>query len=286
MIDELENWCLWDWYENTDFLLTEADIYTLPELYTQDTIRYDYNQWKQTWSKKSCSIFCAVWAMSDLKNYQFSLDEIYEIDWLSYKKGRVDWQGRYTKNAFALVCDWWNKKFPENPAAYYAIPFANDEKCEMIMEKNYNLWVSFNYTKDYAMDAADNGEIDRAVKWYKRLVWHCVNEIIKDWRKQIKDNYAWSKSQYYKVNVSNSALYNAWIFHTRAYLFTNVKEDNIGEVKRLERVKTACLNALEYNSQLWHETNDKTLQKKLHDTNEWIRNNNLKYIEENLNKLR
>lgn len=286
MIEEIENWCLWDWYENTDFLLTEADIYTLPELYTQDTIRYDYNQWKQTWSKKSCSIFCAVWAMSDLKNYQFSLDEIYEIDWLSYKKGRVDWQGRYTKNAFALVCDWWNKKFPENPAAYYAIPFANDEKCEMIMEKNYNLWVSFNYTKDYAMDAADNGEIDRAVKWYKRLVWHCVNEIIKDWRKQIKDNYAWSKSQYYKVNVSNSALYNAWIFHTRAYLFTNVKEDNIGEVKRLERVKTACLNALEYNSQLWHETNDKTLQKKLHDTNEWIRNNNLKYIEENLNKLR
>lgn len=286
MIEEIENWCLWDWYENTDFLLTEADIYTLPELYTQDTIRYDYNQWKQTWSKKSCSIFCAVWAMSDLKNYQFSLDEIYEIDWLSYRKGRVDWQGRYTKNAFALVCDWWNKKFPENPAAYYAIPFANDEKCEMIMEKNYNLWVSFNYTKDYAMDAADNGEIDRAVKWYKRLVWHCVNEIIKDWRKQIKDNYAWSKSQYYKVNVSNSALYNAWIFHTRAYLFTNVKEDNIGEVKRLERVKTACLNALEYNSQLWHETNDKTLQKKLHDTNEWIRNNNLKYIEENLNKLR
>lgn len=285
-MEEIENWCLWDWYENTDFLLTEADIYTLPELYTQDTIRYDYNQWKQTWSKKSCSIFCAVWAMSDLKNYQFSLDEIYEIDWLSYKKGRVDWQGRYTKNAFALVCDWWNKKFPENPAAYYAIPFANDEKCEMIMEKNYNLWVSFNYTKDYAMDAADNGEIDRAVKWYKRLVWHCVNEIIKDWRKQIKDNYAWSKSQYYKVNVSNSALYNAWIFHTRAYLFTNVKEDNIGEVKRLERVKTACLNALEYNSQLWHETNDKTLQKKLHDTNEWIRNNNLKYIEENLNKLR
>jgi hypothetical protein len=69
-------------------------------------------------------------------------------------------------------------------------------------------------------------------------------------------------------------------------VFTNVKEDNIGEIKRLERVKTACLNALEYNSQLWNTTNDKTLQKKLHDTNERIRNNNLKYIEENLAKLR
>ena len=278
--------CLWDWYENTDFLLTEADIYTLPELFTQDTIRYNYNQWKQDWSKKSCSVFAAVWAMSDLKNYKFSLDEIYEIDCLSYKRGRVSGQWWYTKNAFALVCDWWNKKFPENPAAYYAVLFSNDEKCNMVMEKNYNLWVSFNYTADYVQDYGDNGEIDRAKSGQKKLIGHCVNEIIKDERKMIKDNYDGSKSQYVKINVSNADLYKAWIFHTWAYLFTNVKEDNIWEVKRLEKVKTACLNALEYNSQLWNATNDKTLQKKLHDTNEWIRNNNLKYIEENLAKLR
>jgi len=286
MIDELENWCLWDWYESTDFLLTEADIYTLPELFTQDTIRYDYNQWKQDWSKKSCSIFAAVWAMSDLKNYKFSLDEIKEIDTLSYQKGRTAWQWWYTKNAFALVCDWWNKHHPEDPAAYYAVLFSNDEKCNMIMEKNYNLWVSFNYTADYVADYGDNGAIDRAKKWEKKLVWHCVNEIIKDWSKQIKDNYNGSKSQYYKINVTNSALYTAWIYHTRAYVFTNVKEDNIWEVKRLERVKVACLNALEYNSQLWHETNDNELKNRLHKTNERIRNNNLKYIEENLAKLR
>ena len=267
MIDELENGCLWDWYESTDFLLTEADIYTLPELYTQDTIRYDYNQWKQDWSKKSCSIFAAVWAMSDLKNYKFSLDEIKEIDTESYKRGRAQNQGWYTKNAFALVCEWWNKHYPEDPAAYYAV-------------------VSFNYTADYVADYGDNGEIDRAKSWQKKLIGHCVNEIIKDGRKQIKDNYNGSKSQYVKINVSNADLYKAGIFHTRAYVFTNVKEDNIGEIKRLERVKTACLNALEYNSQLWNTTNDKTLQKKLHDVNERIRNNNLKYIEENLAKLR
>lgn len=282
----MDDWCLWDWHEETDFLLTEADIYTLPDLYMQDTIRYNYNQWKQSWSKKSCSIFSAVWAMSDLKNYQFSLDEIKEIDTLSYKKWRVNWQWWYTKSAFALVCDWWNNKFPENPAAYYAVLFANDAKCNMIMEKNYNLWVSFNYTSDYVKDYGDNWEIDRAKKWESKLVWHCVNEIIKDWRKQIKDNYDGSKSQYYNINVTNEALYGAGIYHTWAYVFTNVKEDNIAEVKRLEKVKVACLNALEYNSQLWHETNDKTTKDKLHDMNERIRNNNLKYIEDNLAKLR
>lgn len=282
----LENWCLGDWYESTDFLLTEADIYSLPELYTQDTIRYDYNQWKQSWSKKSCSIFSAVWNMSDLKNYKFSLDEIREIDTESYRRGRVQGQWWYTKNAFALVCEWWNKKFPNNPAAYYAVLFQNDAKCNLIMWKNYDLWVSFNYTKDYVKDMDENGEIDRATKWEQKIVWHCVNEIIKDNRKQIKDNYDGSAKQYYKINVTNSALYDAWIYHTWAYVFTNVKEDNLWEVKRLEKVKVACLNALEYNSQLWHETNDKTLQQKLHDTNERIRNNNLKYIEENLAKLR
>lgn len=282
----LENWCLGDWYESTDFLLTEADIYSLPELYTQDTIRYDYNQWKQSWSKKSCSIFSAVWNMSDLKNYKFSLDEIREIDTESYRRGRVQGQWWYTKNAFALVCEWWNKKFPNNPAAYYAVLFQNDAKCNLIMRKNYDLWVSFNYTKDYVKDMDENGEIDRATKWEQKIVWHCVNEIIKDNRKQIKDNYDGSTKQYYNINVTNSALYDAWIYHTWAYVFTNVKEDNLWEVRRLEKVKVACLNALEYNSQLWHETNDKTLQQKLHDTNEWIRNNNLKYIEENLAKLR
>jgi hypothetical protein len=38
-----------------------------------------------------------------------------------------------------LVCEWWNKHYPEDPAAYYAVLFQNDEKCNMIMEKNYNL---------------------------------------------------------------------------------------------------------------------------------------------------
>ena len=54
----------------------------------------------------------------------------------------------------------------------------------------------------------------------------------------------------------------------------------------MEKVKTACLNACEMNSKLWEATNDETLKKKLHEVNEYIRNNNLKYIEEMTQKLR
>jgi hypothetical protein len=54
----------------------------------------------------------------------------------------------------------------------------------------------------------------------------------------------------------------------------------------MEKVKVACLNALENNSALRHATNDQNLKNKLHEINEYIRNNNLKYIEEKTNELR
>jgi len=69
-------------------------------------------------------------------------------------------------------------------------------------------------------------------------------------------------------------------------LFTKVKEDNYEELVRLERVKTLSINTMNANSELRHNTNDKKLQKILHEENEYIRNNQLKYIEENLVKLR
>lgn len=279
------NWVLGDGYKATDRQLTEADIYTLPKLIQQDTIRYDYNQWKQNWSKASCSIFQAVWAMSDLWNYEYSLEEIKEIDDESYNRGRIKWDWWYTRDATALVCEFWNERHPDKPTAYYAVPFSNDDKCNMIMDKNYNLSVSFNYTADYLADYDDNWQIDRAKKWQKKLIGHCVNEIKKNWKKMIKDNYKGSKSQYYVLNVKNSDLYNAGIFHTRAYVYTKVGED-LEELKRLEKVKTACLNALENNSNLRHNTNDETLKNKLHELNEYIRNNNLKYIEQETQRLR
>lgn len=280
------NGCLWDWHKETDFLLTSGEVEWLPELVMQDAIRFDYNQWKQTWSKSSCSIFCAVGMMSDLWNYKFSLDEIKEIDDKSYTLWRRKGWWWYTRSAVELVCNWWNEKFPNKKTAYYSVLFKDDDKCNKLMNKNYNLAVSFDYTTDYVLDVNDNWNIDRAIQSEYAWVSHCVNEIIEDWQKKIKDNYAWSKHQYYNLNVSNKALYDNDIFHTRAYVYLKVWENNLSELKRLEKVKTACLNALEYNSQLRHATNSQELKDKLHEINEYIRNNNLKYIEEMTQKLR
>jgi len=52
----------------------------------QDDIIFAYNQYNQARSKKSCTIFSAIGAISDLYNYEFSLDEIKKIDELSYTR--------------------------------------------------------------------------------------------------------------------------------------------------------------------------------------------------------
>jgi|BioPla2DNA2_1021312.scaffolds.fasta_scaffold34016_3 hypothetical protein len=280
----LTDWCLWDGHEATDWQLTEWEIEWLPELVMQDTIRYDYNQWKQNWSKASCTIFSAMGAISDLWNYEFSLDELYEVNELSYSRWRVRGKGWYTKDAVKLACDWWNEKHPDKSVAYYSIASSDDDKANAILNKNYDLNISFNYTADYAKDAED-WVIDRAERW-QVLVWHAVCQIIKNWFKYVKDNYKWSKSQYYRINVTNNELWKAWILHNYSYVITKVGENNLSELKRFEKVKTAALNALEANSALRHETNSQEVKDKLHETNEKIRNIILKYIEEKTKELR
>ena len=91
------NWCLGDWAETTDFVLCNWDWDLLPNLYQQNDVRFEYNQAKQTWSVVSCTIFSAIWMLADLMDYDFSLDEIKEIDDMSYARGRVKWQWWYVK---------------------------------------------------------------------------------------------------------------------------------------------------------------------------------------------
>ena len=88
-MEENFNWCYGAWEQQTDYLLSEGFDDKLPTLYDQDNIIYEYNQYNQDWSKASCTIFSAVGAISDLFNYEFPLEEIKQIDDLSYTRGRV-----------------------------------------------------------------------------------------------------------------------------------------------------------------------------------------------------
>ena len=47
-MEEIILWCLWDGAEPTDYILNNGDIDTLPKLYNQDSIRFQYNQGNQS----------------------------------------------------------------------------------------------------------------------------------------------------------------------------------------------------------------------------------------------
>lgn len=295
-MEELEiiNWDYGIVEKDTDFILTEWDVDWLPTLFQQDEIFFEYNQNANSRSKMSCTLFNAFGSVSDLWNYEFLLNQIKELNDLSYEKWRKQWDGWRTNLAVDLVRNWRNnnkdlvKQYWK--VASYKINMRNDELVNRILDKNYTICWSFEWNTNYILDYSEDWVLDNYEFW-KKTYWHSVSLRKIDWKKCIKDNYKWRKYNWrptniYELKPTCKNLVNWWTYRPRWYLYTTVAEDNYEELIRLEKVRVLCNNSLKANSELWNNTNDKNLQKKLHETNERIRNNQLKYIEENLIKLR
>ena len=295
-MEELEiiNWDYGIVEKDTDFILTEWDVDWLPTLFQQDEIFFEYNQNANSRSKMSCTLFNAFGSVSDLWNYEFLLNQIKELNDLSYEKWRKQWDGWRTNLAVDLVRNWRNnnkdlvKQYWK--VASYKINMRNDELVNRILDKNYTICWSFEWNTNYILDYSEDWVLDNYEFW-KKTYWHSVSLRKIDWKKCIKDNYKWRKYNWrptniYELKPTCKNLVNWWTYRPRWYLYTKVAEDNYEELIRLEKVRVLCNNSLKTNSELWNNTNDKNLQKKLHETNERIRNNQLKYIEENLIKLR
>ena len=258
-------WCLWDGAESTDFLLCNWDIDLLPTLFEKNEIRFEYNQWVNKRSEVSCTIFAAMWMLSDLIDYEFSEEEMREVDELSYTKWRVRWQWWYVKNAVKLVADWYNdselsKKYWK--VAYYRISKYDDDIIEWAIDKLYTIdWnhgLNSNYTKDKAdwmVDWTDFGNITS---------WHSVDIISKKWQRSVKNSYKWTKYNIYWLKNKLSVLTNFWNWF---YIYTLVKEDNYERIKELNEFKTLLVQTIANNSAMRHKTKDPAFQKKLNEMN-------------------
>ena len=272
---DLENGCLWVGEKVTDYLLSEWIASNLPTLYEQDTIRFEYNQFNQKWSQKSCTIFSAVWAISDLFNYEFDLKEIKEIDSLSYTQGRMPNTWWYVQSAVKLVADYWNEHHSDLwKVAYYRVDMSDEESIKALIEKNYNIctWYYGNsaYTKDYATDAVLNG-----TEFWATTYGHAINVISYNWKRCVKDNYK-GRTTYDQTKPCN--IYElehctgeiSW-WHSFWYVYTKVAEDAIEEVKRLNEIKSECNTLIEHLWTLWHMVKDTNFQWILHYTAEKLR---------------
>lgn len=285
-MEEKTMWCLGIWEADTDYQLCNWDIDLIPNLVKKDEIRFEYNQWNQEWSRNSCTIFAAIWMLSDLINYEFSLKEIKEVDELSYQPNpkyhtRTRWGGWYVKDAVDLVADRYNNsKLSEKywKVAYYRISKYNNDIIENVIDKLYtidwNHWLTAEYNKD-----RKDWMVDGTNFWINTN-WHSVDIINYHWQRSVKNSYKWTENNIYGLKNKLSAITN---FGEYFYVYTLVKEDTLEDLKRLNEFKSALLVAIELNSKLWHLTNDTNYQSILHYVNEKHRRK-IKDIDEQLAK--
>lgn len=282
MPEEIPVWCLWDGVEDTDFYLCEWDADALPLLYKQDEIRFEYNQQNQDWSTVSCTIFAAMWMLSDLMNYDFSLDELKEVDELSYTKWRIRWQWRYVKDAVKLVADWWNNSDRATKywkVAYYRVYKYDDSVLGELLWKNYTIDTNFHPTVEYSTDYRKDAILNWTDFW-TQTNWHSVDVISNKWKRSVKDSYKgrktydWKKDcNIYELANPLSKITNYWEW---SFVYTKVSESNFERLKELNEFKTILIQTIANNSAMWHKTKDKDYQKELNNMN----NKNRKKLED------
>lgn len=273
MPEEIPVWCLWDWVEATDFLLCEGDIDGLPQLYQQDEIRFEYNQKNQDWSTVSCTIFSAMWMLSDLMNYNFSLDELKEVDELSYTKWRIRWQWWFVKDAIKLAADRWNNSDRASKywkVAYYRVYKYDDSVLEELLWKNYTLNTNFHPTTEYSADYRKDAVLNWTNFW-TLVNWHATDIISNKWKRSVKDSYKgrkttdWRKDcNIYELANPLSKITNYWQW---LFVYTKVSEDNYERVKELNEFKVLLIQTIANNSEMWHKTRDEGYRKLLNKMN-------------------
>ena len=280
--------CLGIGESDKDYVLCEWDSDLLPTLYKKDEIRFTYNQYKYERSYVSCTIFAAVWMASDLTNYQFSYDEIKEIDDTSYDNPdyahiRKRWEWWYVSDAVNHIRKRWNKneKLVKKywKLASYRISKYSDSIIEDTINNLYTIDWNYCPTKEYNQDRQDL-MIDGTNFWYKTN-WHSVDVICKEWQRSVKDSWSVEERNYYWLKHKLSEITNYWPYF---YVYTLVKEDNYERIKKLNEMKTKIVNWQETNSDLWHLSWSQYHKDKLHEMNNFYRDR-LETINEELKKI-
>ena len=275
--------CLGDWAEDTDYLLCNGESDLLPTLYKKDEIRFEYNQWNQEWSRNSCTIFAAIGMLSDLINYEFTLDQIKEVDDLSYNNPkyhiRKKWDWWYVKDAVDLVADRYNNsKLSEKywKVAYYRISKYDNDIIESVLDKLYTIDWNFCPTWEYILDYSADWMLDGKDFW-TNTNWHSVDIIKAKWQRSVKDNYKGRKYNIYGLKNKLSSISNFWTYF---YVYTLVGED-LERVKKLNEMKAKIVNGCSINSELWKLSGSEFHKNKLHDMNDFFRDR-LEYINNEL----
>lgn len=262
------DWCFWLGDKPTDYRLTEWLLDALPTLYQQDEKIYEYNQWGQDWSKKSCTLFSPIGAISDLWNIEISLSEIKERDQESYNQWRPKGEWWRVSMWVEHIVGCFNKAYGKKlwKSAFYSIDLKDNHLVKKILDKRYSICTGYDWNASYNNDR----NADWVLNWTTfgaRTYGHAVSAIWSDkkYPARIKDNYYGRKYNIYEVEHEFSEIP---CFFARWFVITKVKEDNLERLKELNEMNTLLEIMIENNSKMRHLTNDKNYRAELHNANE------------------
>ena len=126
-MENLENWLIWIWEKNTDYILGASNPLALEILRKQRINRqpvYEYNQWAQYESRNWCTVYSAVTQLSYLFDREFSYSEIKTIADRMIADGKLNPdKGAYLADAIDYTRKWWNEEFPHQQIESYQIDY-------------------------------------------------------------------------------------------------------------------------------------------------------------------
>lgn len=151
-----------DNYAASDYALADSPLAERLENVTPDTPTYEYNQAAQRRTRNGCTNYMAIKMLSDLFQYEFSLEEILEIHDLAEKE--YWWEesrGNWLHKAIDCARNWWNTKYPDRQVVSYSFPIVS-RIGRKVLESGKTVGVGYLTSIDYYNDSQDDGEIDKS----------------------------------------------------------------------------------------------------------------------------
>lgn len=211
-----------DWISDSDWIFWEAvDPSDLPEVdrnFDTSKIQYNQNLW---WSNNWCTVFAAMWAVSDLLGVRWSEEQMKDV----YNTAVQEWLdpsiGRYTHKAVDLV----RKKTKEHfdiEINFATFHMSESDLIKSLHEKWYSIvsWYLGNW--DYNKDKNTDWIIDKIHK--PTTYGHAVRRF----GERIVDNYFGIKRNVYTNNLVKEML-EAWTLHKWWFVYFIVWQENLKE---------------------------------------------------------
>lgn len=206
---------------SSDFIMWSGDLQVRLEKIKPDTPQIYYNQAAQKRTRNWCTNYAAFGCISDMFWYTFSKEDILEIHDLAEKKyGWEESSWNYLYKAVDCLRDWWNKKFPEKKIISFRVDLL-DEEAQRLIEAWKTLMIGYQTTKEHAIDAEDNGNLDSdSFKSAKKTWGHAIRHN----EGRNIDNYFWLKKFNTYDNKKLKQYVKEWTYFQYGYVFFEQEE--------------------------------------------------------------